>query len=78
MGSGLGTQAEFGSRALRPNCAVSGVEGGFDGGDDGGVVGDDFGGEAGDYVAVAVDEELFEVPEDAGLGVGGGAVVLAR
>src|SRR5580704_15283356 len=53
------------------------IQGGFDGGDDGGVFGGDFGGEAGYYVAVAVDEELFEVPEDAGFGVRGSAVVLA-
>ena len=32
----------------------------------GGVVGEDFGGEAGYDAAVAVDEELFEVPEDFG------------
>ena len=74
IGEGWGRRLLSGS--LRPD--ESGLEGGFDGGDDGGVVGRDFRGEAGDYVAVAVDEELFEVPEDAGLGVGGGAVVLAR
>ena len=51
-------------------------EGGFDGGNDGGVIGDDFGGEAGDDVAAAVNEEFFEVPQDARLGVGGGAFVV--
>jgi len=51
-------------------------DGGFDCGNYGRVVGDDLGGEAGDDVAVAIDEELFEVPENAGLGVGRIAVVL--
>ncbi len=76
MSGGIGTQAEMGFGAA-PQC-FSGVEGGFDGGDYGWVVGGNFGGEAGYYVAVAIDEELFEVPEDAGLRVGGGSVVLAR
>src|SRR5580698_7185375 len=53
-----------------------GVEGGFDCGYDSGVVRKDLGGEANCDFAVAVDEELFEVPEDAGFGVGGGAVLL--
>ena len=61
---------------MRPLVQL-GFEIGFDGGDDSRVVGDDFGGEAGGYVAVAVNEELFEVPEDAGFGIGGCAVVIA-
>jgi len=55
---------------------LSGFEGGLDGGDDGGVVGRDLGREAVDDVAVAVDEELLEVPEDAGLGIRGCAALL--
>src|SRR6202041_1546874 len=66
---------QTGFRRLRP-CSGLGVEAGFDGGYDGGVVRKDFGGEAGGDFSVAVDEELFEVPEDAGFGVGGGAVLL--
>ena len=60
---------------LRP-FVLLGVEVGLDGCDDGWVVGEDFGGEASGYVAVAVDEELFEVPEDSGLRIGSCAVVI--
>src|SRR5947209_8614161 len=74
MWKGLGTQAD--TLPLR-HFGWSGLEGGFDGGDDRGIVGEDFGGEARGYVAVAVDEELFEVPKDAGLRVGDGSIVLA-
>src|SRR5277367_1417829 len=59
-----------------PGGRLSGFESGFDGGDDGGVVWQDLGREAGRYFAVAVDEELFKVPKDAGFGVGGGTVLL--
>src|ERR1700761_1032922 len=53
-----------------------GFEAGFDGGYDGGGVRENFRGEAGGDLAGAVDEEFFEVPEDAWFGVGGGAVLL--
>jgi hypothetical protein len=51
-----------------------GIEGGFYGVEDDGVVGGRIRGEAGDDFAVAVDDELFEVPHDFGLGVGLDAV----
>jgi len=49
------------------------LKGGLDGFGDAGVSGEHVRGEARDDVAVAVDEELFEVPKDAGGGVGDGA-----
>src|SRR5260370_109529 len=67
---GIGRPRRWGSRVTG-----LGVEGGCDGRYYGWVVGEHLGGEAGDYVAVAVDEELLEVPEDSGLGVGGGVVL---
>jgi hypothetical protein len=54
------------------------AEGLFDGGNDFGVVGWGVGGEAGEDVAVAADEELFEVPEELGEGVGRREAVFGR
>ena len=47
-----------------------------DGGGDLGVVGRSVGSEAGEDVAVAADEELFEVPEELGERVGWGIAIL--
>ncbi len=50
----------------------------FDGCDEAWVVGSDLGREAGYDGTIAAYEELLEVPEDAGLGVGGAAVFAAE
>ncbi len=50
----------------------------FDGCDEAWVVGSDLGRDAGYDGTIAAYEELLEVPEDAGLGVGGAAVFAAE
>ena len=69
-----------GSHISKSRCGAhgrgAGLEGLLDGGGDLGVVGRGVWGEAGEYVAVASDEEFFEVPEKFGEGVGRGKAVL--
>jgi hypothetical protein len=62
--------------AIRRSAGAGRLEGLFDGGDDLGVVGWGVGGEAGLDLAIAVDQEFFEVPEELGEGVGWGEAVL--
>ena len=62
---------------IEANCKAARLcQGLFNGGDDFWVVGRSVGGKAGDYFAVAADEELFEVPEKLREWVGWGESVL--
>ena len=72
-----GVEDTLGGEGKTQGCR-GGLEGGFDGGDDLGIVGWGVGGEAGEDVAVAADEEFFEVPEELGEGVGAGETVGGR